>query len=480
MNHPEPHDLTALAYALVSGPEREQLLEHIASCDGCRETYDAAFEEQAQVREVMFEEVRSGEAEARALDKVLQALKTGQVVSEEKQSKIFSLFSPFAIGLQIAAALLIAAGVFYISIVLPSDSDSKPDDAVSRTGGTEAKTDIPAKGGNLLVMAEGTPELENARWEHSTAVPMNVWCRNDSETPVTFSLSGADLKFDGGAYFQLQPVDGQVSVYMLRGDASVSNSTNVLRVLTNTNEFRAMPGTTFDVECQYAFMPSQRGKEVASKEGQTLVRAEVQKGEVIFVPSGDVWESSRGGVLRPGRSFGVQSVRSGGNQGFSFPTPKWRAEGAEFDSQSLEEAIGRIRDVDPKIHNELRVRFEGQIKDLSVATVVLKIVRDGIELTQQHGNVEIKNPKCTVLLTIDDDNYVVAEVTINGETQTYKASNLDELVNKCPAIAELLGAVTIETPATGKRKVSVKRAVYEQQELHEEQTVPQKQSQKVK
>lgn len=478
MNHPEPHDLTALAYALVSGPEREQLLEHIASCDACREAYDAAFEEQALVRDVMFEEVRSGEAEARALDKVLQALKTGEAVTEEKQGKVLGLFSPWGVGLQIAAALMIAAGVFYVAVVMPSDSGGKPDDAVSKAGGTDAKTDIPAKGGNLLVMAEGTPELENARWEQSDAVPLNVWCRNDSTTPVTFSLNGADLKFDGGAYFQLQPMDGQVSVYMLRGDASVTNSTNVLRVLTNTNEFQAMPGASFDVECRYAFMPSQRGKVVASGDGQTLVLAEVQKGEVIFVPSGDVWESSRGGVLRPGRRFGVQSVRSGGNQGLSFLVPMWRAEGAEFDSQSLEEALGKLRELDPKIHNELRVRFEGQIKEQSVATVVLRIVRDGIELTQQNGCVEIKNPKCTVSLTIDDDNYVIAEVTINSETQTYKASNLDELAQKCPAIAELIGAVSIETPSTGKRRVSLKRTFYEQQELHEGEE--KQQSQKVK
>lgn len=478
MNHPEPHDLTALAYALVSGPEREQLLEHIAACDACREAYDAAFEEQALVRDVMFEEVRSGEAEARALDKVLQALKSGKAVTEEKQAKMLNLFSPFAIGLQIAAALMIAAGVFYVAVVLPQNGANPPETPVAENAGD--KPGIPVKGGDVMVLAESSPELDNARWKSAPSVPLGVWCRNDNSAPLIFALDGTDLQFESGACFQLQPSNGDVAIYMLRGDASVNNTARTLNVITNTNEFRALPGSTFEVECQYAFLPSQRGKDVAAPTGQTLVQAEVKKGEVIFVPSGDVWESSRGGVLRPGRRFGVQIVRSGGNQGLSFLVPMLRAEGAEFDSPSLEEAIDKLRDLDPKIHNELRVRFGSQIKDQTVATVMLKIVRDGIELTQQHGSVEIKNPKCTVSMTVDDDNYVVAEVTINGETQSYKASNLEELAQKCPAIAELVGAVNIETPTTGKRTISVKRAIYEQQELQEEQHVPQKQNQKTK
>src|SRR5262245_25034139 len=104
MNHPESHDITALAYSLVPSPEREKLLEHLASCDECRESYDAAFEEQAQVREVMFEEARSGEAEARALDKVLQTLKNLPAPQEKQPAgRLFSLPSPVVYALQIAA-----------------------------------------------------------------------------------------------------------------------------------------------------------------------------------------------------------------------------------------------------------------------------------------------------------------------------------------------------------------------------------------
>lgn len=477
MNHPQPHDLTALAYALVPSPERETLLEHIAQCDACRETYDAAFEEQALVRDVMFEEVRSGEAEARALEKVLVALKAeGEPrETEEKQGKVLGLFSPWGIALQMAATLAIAAGIFYVAVVMPNNET--PAAPSTETGGV-AKDEIPVKGGDVMVLADGSPELDTSRWKSAASVPLGVWCRNDNQSPVTFSLQGADLRFEPGAYFQLQPANGEVSVYVLRGDASV-NASRVFNVITNTNEFRALPGTSFDVDCQYAFVPSQRGKEVQAPAGQTLLQAEVKKGEVIMVPFGDAWESPRGAVVRAGRKFDVKSV-GGVSQGLTTGL-KQRAEGAEFDEKMLEEALGKLREIEPRAHAELRIRLqqlERQIEDLHEAEAVLKVVLDNkLELTQRNNEVEIKDPKRVIELTIDKDNYVVAEVTINGETKTYKAASLDELAQKCPAIADLLGSVTIETPSEGKRKISLKRSYYEQQEVHEEK---QQQEQRVK
>lgn len=481
MNHPEPHDLTALAYALVPSPEREQLLEHIASCDACREAYDAAFEEQALVRDVMFEEVRSGEAEARALEKVLLALKNGAKTEqpEEAQGKVLSLFSPWGIALQIAATLAIAAGVFYVAVVMPSNETPV---APSSDSGAVAKDEIPVKSGDVMVLADGAPELDSGRWSSASSVPVGVWCRNDNKAPLTFSFNGADLQFETGAYFQLQPNNGDVAVYMLRGDASVSNATRMLNVITNTNEFRALPGSTFDVECQYAFVPSQRGKEVLAPEGQTLVQAEVKKGEVIFVPSGETWASPRGGVLRAGRKLDVQN--SGGQaQGVNVRLQRQlRAEGAEYDQKMLDEALGKLKELQPKAHAELIIRLrnlEQQVVDLHDAEIVLKVVLDNkLELTQRNNSVEIKDPKRAVTLTIDKDNYVVAEVTINGETKTYKSASLDELAQTCPAIADLLGSVTIATPSEGKRTISLKRGYYEQQELQEEKQ--QKQEQRAK
>ncbi len=479
MNHPQPHDLTALAYALVPSPEREQLLEHIAACDACREAYDAAFEEQALVRDVMFEEVRSGEAEARALEKVLLALKNGAAVAEEKRGKVLGLFSPWGIALQMAATVAIAAGIFYVAVVMPNNEAPV---TPSSDSGSVAKDEIPVKGGDVMVLADGAPELDSGRWSSASAVPVGVWCRNDNKAPLTFSIDGADLQFEPGAYFQLQPSNGDLSVYVLRGDASMSNATRMLNVITNTNEFRALPGSTFEVECQFAFLPSQRGKEVPAPNGQSLVQAEVKKGEVIFVPSGETWESPRGGVLRVGRKLDVQSTgvqAQGVNVRLS---RQLRAMGAEFDGKMLDEALGKLKEYDPKGHAELRIRLqqmEQRFEDMNEAEVVLKVVLENkLELTQRNNEVEIKDPKRALSLTIDKDNYVVAEVTINGETKTCKAASLDELAQKCPAIADLLGSVTIETPSEGKRRISLKRSFYEQQELQEEKQ--QKQEQRVK
>ena len=467
MNHPEPHDLTALAYALVSGPEREQLLEHIAACDACREAYDAAFEEQALVRDVMFEEVRSGEAEARALDKVLQALKSGKAVTEEKQAKMLNLFSPFAIGLQIAAALMIAAGVFYVAVIVPDqDVSQAPEETVGDAGGSTAKADIRVKGGNLVVAAPTDIEPDNAKWTRSNEVPLGVWCQTISETPVNFTLDGANLSFNTGACFQLQPAGDQVSVYLLRGDANLSNTDQVLRVLTNTNEFRAMPGSKFGLACDSSFNYSQRGKQVPALNEQPLVRAEVSKGEVFVVPYGEVWDQPVGGVLSAGKHVRIKSVES--NNGGTFFVRRVRADGGEQSLQGLEDALKRYKEVDPKGYAEMRVLLDKCEAQLKQVELTLRVVVDNVVLEQKNGRVEISDEKRSIVLVIDNENYLVADVTINGQTETYKVANLDELAQKCPAIAELIGAVSIETPSAGKRKLSLKRAVYEQQELHEE------------
>ena len=190
------------------------------------------------------------------------------------------------------------------------------------------------------------------------------------------------------------------------------------------------------------------------------------------MPSGETWESPRGGVLRAGRKLDVQNTGSQ-TQGVNVRLVKQlRAEGAEFDGKMLDEALGKLKEFDPKAHAELRIRLqqlEQRFEDMNEAEAVLKVVLDNkLELTQRNNEIQIKDPKRTVALAIDKDNYVIAEVTINGETKTYKAASLDELAQKCPAIADLLGSVTVETPSEGKRKISLKRSYYEQQEVHEE------------
>lgn len=455
MNHPQPHDLTALAYALVPSPEREHLLEHIAQCDACRQAYDVAFEEQALVRDVMFEEVRSGEAEARALDKVLSALKSGDNVPVEgREGRVLGLFSPWGLALQVAASLAIAAGVFYVAVLMPN---SEAPAAPSTESGAVAANEIPVKSGDVMVLADGTPGLEGARWKRAAGVPVGAWCRNDGTGPLVFALDGAELQFESGAYFQLQPNDGDVSVYVLRGDASVNSPSRVLNVITNTNEFRALPGTAFEVGCDYAFVPSQRGRSVSAPDGKTLVRASVRRGDVLVLPSGETWESPRVGILREGRRLDVQTR-----------SRQMHAEGVEFDERQLEEVLAKLKETQPRLHDELQRAARQLGEQAQQLDLVFRIVLDNrLELTQRGSRVEIRDGGRELILTVDADNNLVAELTINAETQTHKASGLDELARKVPSIADVLGGVTLADANGGKRTISIKRAFFEKQEMQE-------------
>ena len=60
MQHPEDHDITALAYDLIEGPEREALLGHLAECDRCRAVYDSYRDEQVAVREAIVHPSQEG------------------------------------------------------------------------------------------------------------------------------------------------------------------------------------------------------------------------------------------------------------------------------------------------------------------------------------------------------------------------------------------------------------------------------------
>src|SRR5687767_4173085 len=83
MQHPFEHDITALAYDLVEGAERDTLLEHLASCDQCRALYDGYRDEQVTVRDAIVRDARSGAAEAKALETTLRFLDGAEVANQK-------------------------------------------------------------------------------------------------------------------------------------------------------------------------------------------------------------------------------------------------------------------------------------------------------------------------------------------------------------------------------------------------------------
>ena len=108
--HPEPHDLTALAYGLVEAPERDARLEHLAACASCRDAYDGMREEQTAVREAVIRDARSGPAEARALERTLLMLE-GATIPSPKTGGILRLF---AWPMRVAALIVLAAGLLFL------------------------------------------------------------------------------------------------------------------------------------------------------------------------------------------------------------------------------------------------------------------------------------------------------------------------------------------------------------------------------
>jgi hypothetical protein len=233
--HPEPHDLTALAYGLVEGDERDRILEHLASCDRCRDVYDSYRDEQAFVRDAVIADARSGPAEARALERTLVMLGAADSV-QAPRGRMIRL--PVWVWLSQAAALIaIAVGLFFIMSPEPQPRLVPVPVAMRAAAHVEQ--------GKLLVSAS------DGQWREAEAVPVDEWVKAADRTSLKLD-DGSRVELSNNAIVRLsRDGDALRSVLLvLCGSGTVTaNGGQQVMVRGGETGLYALPGASLSFEC---------------------------------------------------------------------------------------------------------------------------------------------------------------------------------------------------------------------------------------
>ncbi|MCC6575590.1 MAG: zf-HC2 domain-containing protein [Planctomycetes bacterium] len=302
MPHPQPHDLTALAYGLISGPEREQMLEHLASCDDCRASYDAAFDEQSTLRDVLVAEVRSGAVEARALERTLAAIAAQPDLQEDlgvsrPVGRLFRMPRALIYGLEAVAALLvISLGVFYLA---QPGSPLNPPATGPGNLAAAPKAEAPAKLEGVVFASD----KEGNKWERTGEVVADCWLRSDREQPATLSFeNGLVCSFSNDAEFKLSTGNaaGVYTIVLRSGDMQLNavDVTSAVAVETvNDDVLFAMPGSTMKVELRRAQTPQAVNTWASADSGSVVwvYQADRDLTAISMLKGGDQAEMDRAG-----------------------------------------------------------------------------------------------------------------------------------------------------------------------------------------
>lgn len=280
MQHPEPHDLTALAYDLVEGPEREQLLTHLAACDACRAIYDSFREEQALVRDAIVRDARSGPAEARALERTLVML--GAQGTEEAAPRARRIALPlWAWAAQAAAMVVVALTLFFV--LTPSEPDVLP--VAENLRGADVRT------GTALV-------ADNGAWKQAEAVPYDVWTRAGDQLTIELPEGGhATLAPDSVFNIAMDATVNAPVLTVLAGNGEVHAASHQLLVRTGDARIHTMPGG------QLVFMAQGDAGDAAALRSWSMpkdAQATVAQGYVLVVPGSRRYGSV---ALRGGESM---------------------------------------------------------------------------------------------------------------------------------------------------------------------------------
>lgn len=348
MQHPEDHDITALAYDLIEGTEREALLEHLSECDACRAVYDDYRDEQSIVREAIVRDARSGAAEAKALEstlKMLGAIAPTEDTNTDEAKRGRLLHMPvWVIAGQVAALLAVAAGLFFI---MKPDAVEAPDDAI-----TVAEIDrAPASVDEGVVYVRDT----EGDWKQADAMPMDEWVMAGDSKVLTFTMangSRAELQPDAVFRIAKDGGNGETIVYLLHGNGVIDtrNVTGEIEVQAGEANFLTMPGARVQLEC----LGEADRKSPRSWSRATYVGAKVLDGEVGDV----VVKSNQRGI---NRGFSMVPLRNGEKVEW---TPQ-KFEVIEIDGEAFfvpdgETTDGSVPDFEAirKQTERLRVRFE--------------------------------------------------------------------------------------------------------------------------
>lgn len=275
--HPEPHDLTALAYDMIEGPQRDELLEHLAVCDACRATYDSYRDEQVIVRDAILRDARSGASEAAALERTLQAIAGSEPAPA---GRVYRLRWWLLAG-EAAAVALIGVGLFFF--MKPDSPDGTLPAAVVPIA-EQRRAPATVSTGSFLVPEEG-------QWRPASALPMDSWVMAGPEALSLALPDGSVADLDGNAVFRivLDDFDGSLALTMLDGNGRLraGQSLPATRIRAGEAGFQVLPGSAVQLVCESADESWRANPDVLlSWSRPSRVQGQVATGEVVLLPQG--------------------------------------------------------------------------------------------------------------------------------------------------------------------------------------------------
>lgn len=443
MQHPEPHDLTALAYDLVEGAERETLLKHLAECDQCRATYDSFRQEQALVRDAIVRDARSGPAEARALERTLLMLGAQGQESAPARGKLLPLWLWAA---QAAAMLLVAVGLFFILRPEP-EPDVIPVADTNRAAAIE--------NGIALVSDDG------GAWRQAEAVPFDAWTKAGDELTIHL-LDGSSAVLQADAIFSISyEADMKTPILNVvdgRGFVRAADNAQLL-VRTGDTRLHALPGAQIEITSEGEAAWGSNAQGLRSWTLPRNAQADVKQGDVLVVPGSRKLSSvalRNGESMRwtpqgldardaAGRSLTLSLGLEVGGDAAHDPAELAKLEDSinalMLRLQDVQQRHGELKTADWFLEDELRLRTFGQSLQVRV------LVRG----TGDSSSVALNlNGVGVAAWTIGDG--ISFEVSRdNGTTRhQYVANSPEVLRDKVPVDQhELLGLVQFEKQGDG-------------------------------
>ena len=451
MQHPIEHDITALAYGLIEGPERETLLTHLSECDACRATYDAYREEQAIVRDSVVRDARSGAAEAKALENTLRIL--GALDTEEetsaKRGRLLSLPTWLIVG-EIAAMLIVAFGLFVL--LKPTEETAIPADNTVGENPT-----APAEVNQGVVYVRDTA----GDWKPTEKMPMDAWMMAGPAQALSFTMAdGSKAQLDEGAVFRISREGGQPIVYMLHGSGEIDASDSPREFFVRAGEtgFSAAPGARISLRCAVgeSFTPGDaqvwsRPERVSAKilEGNVVLKSE-QRG-YYFMPL-------RNGERVERTPADLRVIEADGNE-LGFAPAQYMVWTRELDGNLNETELAQIHLLLRNEINTLKPRFrllqqrleearptdprykadfERQLKELDRVKGMFEIVIDTDDMTV----IQIDDERMTV--STDGETITVVTSDKSGSI-TYTAKTPEAIRAKLPEhLRERFDGITFE------------------------------------
>ena len=450
MQHPEDHDITALAYDLIEGPEREALLGHLAECDRCRAVYDSYRDEQVAVREAIVRDARSGAAEAKALESTLKMLGAIDAPEEEATSKRGRLLRMpvWVLAAEIAAMAVVAVGLFFI--LKPGPDNTPNDNGVIPV----AKADrAPASVDEGVVYVRDT----QGEWKQADAMPVDEWVRAGDSQPVSFTLAnGSKAELQPNAVFRiaLESAGGEPVVYLLHGDGTFDTRNIDSNVLVRTGDasFVTMPGARVQFECKLNQADRQSPRQWSRP---TYVGARVLDGDVVLRPTqrGHEIVPLRNGEKLEWNDGEMQIIELSGEP-VSIPFEPWFGpnqtdEDNPFQIQMrlrLEELLKRIQQEGRPVNKDMK-DLEKELKEIELKFGNLKTPTD------IHEPAILKDGETIFTVSSDGKQITVAIFDSTG-SEIYSANSVEALKAKVPErYHEKLNGLKFKTDDKGNIRV---------------------------